>query len=164
MDRVQLEDYFRRYYSFIYRIAFVQLKSHSDAEDIAQEVFVRMIRYNPKFEDVQHEKAWIIKTCINLCKDLLKSKWHGVDIGFDNIEKKYFVLPNVEIDETLWLVMELDDKYKNVLYLFYYEDYSIKEIAKIMDIPENTVKTNLRRGREVLKQKILLYDRYVKRG
>ena len=67
-------------------------------------------------------------------------------------EKAYFHLPYMKEDDTLWAVMELPDRYRNCLYFFYYEDYSIKEIAHILDMPENTVKTNLKRGREALKQ------------
>lgn len=154
MTRQIFETYFREQYSLVYRVAFMQMKGHADAEDALQEVFVRLLKYQPMFENEEHEKAWFIRTTMNICKDILKSKWHSSTVGIDKIpecEKKYFHLPCVKEDETLWAVLELPEKYKSCLYFFYYEDYTIKEIAQIMKMPENTVKTNLKRGREMLK-------------
>lgn len=157
MTRQIFEIYFRKQYSLVYRVAFMQMKGHADAEDALQEVFVRLLKYQPQFENEEHEKAWFIRTTMNICKDILKSKWHSSTVSIDKIpecEKKYFNLPYVKEDETLWAVLELPEKYKSCLYFFYYEDYSIKEIAQIMKIPENTVKTNLKRGREMLKAEL----------
>ena len=154
MTRQIFETYFRKQYTLVYRIAFMQMKGHADAEDALQEVFLRLLKYQPQFESEEHEKAWFIRTTMNICKDILKSKWHSSTVSIEKIpesEKKYFHLPHVKEDETLWAVLELPEKYKSCLYFFYYEDYSIKEIAQIMKIPENTVKTNLKRGREMLK-------------
>lgn len=154
MTKEQLESYFKEYYALCYRIAFTQVKAHADAEDIVQEVFVKVLRYHPDFANKDHEKAWMIRTTINLCKDFNKSKWKNTTVGMEKVpeqERAYFHIPFLEEDETLWGVLELPEKYKDCLYLFYYEDYSIKEIAELLEKPENTVKTNLRRGREALK-------------
>lgn len=154
MTRQIFETYFRERYSLVYRVAFMQMKGHADAEDVLQEVFVRLLKYQPQFENEEHEKAWFIRTTMNICKDILKSKWHSSTVSIDRIpesEKKYFHLPYVKEDETIWTVLELPEKYKSCLYFFYYEDYSIKEIAELLKMPENTVKTNLKRGRELLK-------------
>ncbi len=151
----QLEGYFQIYYPACYRVAFSMLKNHADAEDIAQETLLRLFLYQPEFKNAEHEKAWMIRTAINLCKDLLKSKWHKTTVGIESVPEEgrlVFQAPYLEEDDTLWAVLELPDRYKNCLYLFYYEDYSIREIAEILEEPENTVKTNLRRGREALKQ------------
>ncbi|RAZ93233.1 sigma-70 family RNA polymerase sigma factor, partial [Klebsiella oxytoca] len=77
------ETYFKDQYSLVYRVAFMQMKSHADAEDAAQEVFVRLLRYEPQFEDAEHEKAWFIRTTVNLCKDILKSKWHSTTVSIE---------------------------------------------------------------------------------
>ncbi len=157
MTRQIFETYFKTYYSLIYRIAFMQLKGHADAEDAAQEVFLRLLKYQPVFENEEHERAWAIRATVNICKDIVKSKWHTTTVSLEKIpeqEKSYFTLPYSLEDETIWSIMELPEKYRNSLYFFYYEDYSIKEIAQILEIPENTVKTNLRRGREALKEKL----------
>lgn len=135
----------------------MQMKRHADAEDVSQEVFVRLLKYEPQFENKEHEKAWFIKTTVNLCRDIMKSKWNSTTVSIEKIpeqEKAYFRLPDTKEDETLWEVLELPGKYRDCLYFFYYEDYSIKEIAKILGMPENTVKTNLKRGREALKKRL----------
>ena len=129
----RLEQIFRDYYQLIYRVAFSQVKNHADAEDITQEVFLKIIRHDMRYQSMEHERAWIVRVTINLCRDLLKSKWH-------------------KTDDMMWAVLQLPEKYRNCLYLFYYEDYSIKEIAQSLEMPENTVKTNLKRGRQALKE------------
>lgn len=157
MTRQSFEAYFREQYSLVYRVAFMQMKRHADAEDVAQEVFVRLLKYKPQFESKEHEKAWFIKTTVNLCRDILKSKWNSTTVSIEKIpeqEKSYFHLPYMKEDETLWEVFALPEKYRDCLYFFYYEDYSIKEIAQILGMPENTVKTNLKRGREALKKRL----------
>lgn len=157
MTRQLFEAYFREQYSLVYRVAFLQMKRHADAEDAAQEVFMRLLKYQPQFENKEHEKAWFIKTTVNLCRDILKSKWNSTTVSLEKIpeqEKGYFHLSYMKEDETLWEVLELPEKYRDCLYFFYYEDYSIKEIAKLLGTPENTVKTNLRRGREALKKRL----------
>ncbi|MCM1087743.1 MAG: sigma-70 family RNA polymerase sigma factor [Muribaculaceae bacterium] len=154
MTRQLFETYFKERYALVYRIAFMHMKDHADAEDVLQEVFLRLLKYQPQFEGSEHEKAWFIRTTINICKDIIKSKWRSTTISIEKIpecEKIYFQLPYMKEDETLWAVLELPEKYRNCLYFFYYEGYSVKEIAGILKISENTVKTNLKRGREALK-------------
>jgi len=161
MRKEQLEYFFKAYYSLVFRVAFMELRSHADAEDVIQEVFIRLIRYNPEFEGAEHEKAWLIRTTINLCKDFLKSKWNQSTVSMDAIsgeELKFFKVPYVQQDDMVQNLFELPEKYRRALYLFYYEDYSIKEISDVLGIPEGTVKTNLKRGREELK-KILSKER-----
>lgn len=153
----RIEEYFRKYYKVCCRVAFTVVKNHADAEDMAMETLLRLLLYQPDFKSEEHEKAWTIRTVINLCRDLVKSKWHKTTVGIEaapQAEKSYQMAPFLETDDTLWILLELPEKYKDCLYLFYYEDYSIHEIAEILEKPENTVKTNLRRGREALKQKM----------
>ena len=157
MIQSQLETYFHKYYQVCSRVAFAMVKNRADAEDIAQEVLFRLFVYQPKFQGEEHEKAWMIRTAMNLSKDLLKSKWHTSTIGMEDVPKAqqpYFEEPFADGDDTLREVLELTGRYRDCLYLFYYEDYSVREIAGILEKPENTVKTNLRRGREALKQKL----------
>ncbi len=161
MKKEQIESYFFKYHSMLFRIAFAEVKSHADAEDIMQEVFIRLLRYEPEFKNLEHEKAWMIRTTLNLSKDFLKSKWRQTTTGLEKMpedEKVFMKLPYLEQDDMLWLVLSLQINYRQPLYLFYYEDYGVKEIADILEIPVNTVKTNLRRGREELK-KLLIKER-----
>ncbi len=157
MIQGQLEEYFRKYYQICFRVALMMMKNHADAEDVAQEVLLRLFLYQPEFQNAEHEKAWMVRTAINLCKDMLKSKWHTSTVGMDTVPdmgQPFFEAPFPEEDDTLEALSGLPERYRNCLYLFYYEDYSIREIAGILEEPENTVKTNLRRGREALKQKL----------
>ena len=144
-----------RHADTVRRICLLHLKNASDTEDVFQEVFLKYALSTVAFDSEEHEKAWLIRITINLCKDYQKSKWNNSTIGFEHIpesEKAYFKVPHVESDDTLWAVLELKENYRRPLYLFYYEDYSIKEIAALLHIPENTVKTNLKRGREQVKK------------
>ena len=123
-----------------------------------EEVLLRLLLYQPEFKNAEHEKAWMIRTAMNLSKDLLKSKWHTSTVGMEAMPKTgepYLQGVGLEIDDTLEAVLELSERYRDCLYLFYYEDYSIREIARILEVPQNTVKTNLKRGREALRQKLL---------
>ena len=70
MTNRELENYFKTYYAPCYRIAFTQMKTKSDAEDVVQEVFLRLLKYQPGFESLEHEKAWMIRTTLNLCRDV----------------------------------------------------------------------------------------------
>ena len=161
MKREEMEAYFRKYSSMLFRVAFAEVKSHADAEDIMQEAFIRLIKTDPDFKSEEHEKAWLVRTTLNLCKDFFKSKWQSSVTGFDGVpenEKAYMCIPYLEQDDTLWLVLSLRKQYRQSLYLFYYEDYGVREIAEALEIPVNTVKTNLRRGREELK-KLLIRER-----
>ena len=92
-----LERYFQKYYRVCCRVAFTLVKNHADAEDVAQEVLLRLLVCEPEFVNEEHEKAWIIRTAINLCKDLLKSKWHKSTVRLEaapEFERAYFqVLP-----------------------------------------------------------------------
>lgn len=147
-----------QYRDMLYRIAFSNMKSKADAEDAVQEAFFRYLKLKPEFENDSHERAWLIRVVINICYDLQKSAWFSKTVAFDEVPEKemeHFSLPYMEEDETLWKVMELPVRYRNSLYLFYYEDYSIKEIAQILEMEEGTVKTRLRRGRQMLKERIL---------
>ena len=150
----ELRTAIHRYADMIRKICFIHMKQESDVDDVFQSVFLKYAKQS-SFHDDEHEKAWLIRITINQCKDYQKNKWNNSTIGFEHIpesEKAYFKVPHVESDDTLWAVLELKENYRRPLYLFYYEDYSIKEIAALLHIPENTVKTNLKRGREQVKK------------
>lgn len=157
MQKGDIEYFFTRYYSMVFRVAYMEVKSKADADDITQEVFIRVLGKAPEFASEEHEKAWIIRVTINLCRDLLKSKWNRDTVGIDNINIYECVdfagIGNYD-NEVLSNLCLLDEKYRRPLYLFYYEDYSVREISELLAVPENTVKTNLRRGRKKLGEMI----------
>lgn len=146
-----IEEMLQKYSKMIIRIAAGQVNSMTDAEDIAQEVFVKLMTSAPDFENEVHEKAWMIRVTINLCKDYHKNAWN---------RKREYLNDNIparerEEEDGLWeTVKKLPSKYRNVLYLFYYEDYSINEIAAILKQKESTIGSWLHRARKLLKKEL----------
>lgn len=142
-----------RYADTVRRICFLHLKNYSDTEDIFQSVFLKYMLYNGTFCDKDHEKAWIIRVTINACKDLLKSFYHKNVVSLEDI---YDIedLPNIVDSEVFDSVTSLPKKYKDVVYLHYYEGYTALEISKMIGKKENTVYTLLSRARRLLKERL----------
>lgn len=144
-DRIQAS--LEKYSNMVIRIAFQNLKSMADAEDIAQEVFLKLLTCSPVFESDTHEKAWVIRVTVNLCRDFLKSAWFKRRTALNES------IPHKDKNtEVLDAVMRLPVKFRNVIYLHYYEDMSIAEIADILRQKENTVSSWLHRARKQLKE------------
>ena len=138
------------YSASILRFAYSYVKNRSDAEDIAQDVLVTFIQKAPVFENEAHEKSWIMKVTSNKCKDFLGSFWKKrmSDIPED------FASPVPKESSLLFYVFKLDEKYRTPVHLFYYEGYSIIEIAEITGKKPATVGTRLARARALLKSMI----------
>lgn len=139
-----------KYSSTIIRIAFTYVKNISDAEDIAQDVFLTCLQKNPVFESAEHEKAWLIRIAINKSKNHVKSGWFK---NKNALPDDLSYLPKEE-GEILQAVLQLEQKYRLPIHLYYYEGHSIKEIAEILHINSSTIGTRLARGRSLLKDKI----------
>lgn len=143
----EIIDIYNRNVDMIYRLSFAYLKNSEGAEDCVQDVFVNLLKSKKVFENVEHEKAWIIVTTINICKNKLKNFWNRrVIIG--EFERG---IP-FEIDDTLYTVMKLPTKYKEVVYLYYYEGYNSTQISKILKKPESTIRNHLSEARKKLKK------------
>ncbi len=135
----------------IYKICFMYMKSKQDAEDILQETFTKFIKQDKTFESDEHIKAWLIRTSSNLCKNQLKHWWRKrADID----DYKYLEDTNTKSNDILKEVLNLPTKYKNVIYLYYYEGYNSMEIAKILNIPNSTIRNHLSEARKILKIKL----------
>lgn len=138
------------YSASVLRFAYSYVKNHSDAEDIAQDVFITYIQKAPHFDHELKRKAWIMSVTCNKCKDYLKSGWKKRttslpdNLGFMPTEKSALLI----------YVLNLDEKYRIPIHLFYYEGYSIEEIAIITGNKPATVGTWLSRGRMLLKTMI----------
>ena len=132
----------------LYRIAVSYMRNAPDSEDALQECFVRYLRRGALFADPGHEKGWLILTIINICRDMLKSRARGHDCLEDHPE---LAAPPAETDDLLSAVFALPDRYKAPLYLYYYDGYTVKEIAEMLRLPVNTVKTRLARAKKQLK-------------
>lgn len=137
----------------IRRICFVHLKNYADVEDVFQEVFLKYILYKGEFASDAHEKAWLIRVAINACKDMLKSFFRKKVHSIEDVNVESFYLQEEE-KKLLDFVLQLPPKYKDVIYLFYYEGYTAVEIAKILKKKENTIYSWLSRARAQLKHEL----------
>lgn len=142
-----------RYADTVRRICFLHLKNYHDTEDIFQTVFLKYLLYDGEFENEEHEKAWIIRVAINACKDFLKSFYRRNIVPLEAAQN---IASNsgTEKSEVLEAVLSLPKKYKDTVYLFYYEGYNAAEISEIIKKKENTVYTLLSRARKLLKEKL----------
>ena len=138
-----------KYANMIYWVCFSYTKNAADAEDAVSDVFVKLLKSEVKFQNEEHEKAWLLRTAINLCKDSLKN-WRRRCVDIDECENLQSECP-IEPNETLAAVMELPDRYKDVVYLYYYEGYSVAEIAQILKRPQSSIKVHLHKARKILK-------------
>lgn len=136
----------------VFRTAFAYTKNKSDAEDVLQEVFLKLYTSERCFKDREEEKAWLLRVTINMCKNLLKSYWFSRRCE-ETVIKEEYPMDNEE-SELLEKLMSLPDKYRIVLHLYYYEEYSVNEIAQLTDTKPSTVQTRLQRGREKLRKKL----------
>lgn len=140
-----------QYADMVLRLCTVYLKNGSDAEDIFQTVFLKYALHTGVFESPEHEKAWLIRVTVNACKDLLKSFFRSRTISMAELTD---CAP--EITPEQYAVMEavwaLPKRYRDVIYLHFYEGYSAPEIAGILKRNSNTVYTHLRKGKELLRE------------
>lgn len=141
------------YSDTVKRICMVYLKNQFDTEDIFQTVFMKYVLYDGNFEDEKHEKAWIITVTINACKDFLRSFFRKNSVSLD---ETILIETDTKEDysEVFQAVLSLPKKYKDVVYLFYYEEYTAVEIAKMLNKNVNTIYTLLSRARSLLKEKL----------
>ena len=141
---------YRQYGEMLYRIAFVYLGNSHSAEDVLQDVFVTLFTNSLKFKSEEHRKAWLIRVTQNKCINYLKNPAHKMQ----DIEDVQLPAQNDDDDtrlDVLKQIIALPPKYKSVVILYYYNDFSVDEIAKILKIGKSAVKMRLKRSRELLK-------------
>ena len=139
-----------RYGNTVRRLCMMHLKNHADTEDIFQTVFLKYVLSSVSFESDEHEKAWLIRVTINACKDLLKSVFRSRTVSLDQLLDQPAPMPP-DHREVLEAVLALPKKYRDVVYLHYYEGYAVREIAALMQANPSTVQTWLMRARGQLK-------------
>ena len=140
----------QRYRDNLFAVAFNICKNAADADDVVQETFLQYYVTGQNFENEQHIRAWLIRVAINRAKNINHSFWreHKMPLE-DYMETLVFETPE---DETLFeTVMGLPEKYRIVIHLYYYEDYSVHEIASALKLTESNVKVRLARGRGMLR-------------
>ena len=143
-----ITDIYNRHVDMVYKICFILLKNTDDTEDAVQSIFTKIIEKNITFESIEHEKAWLIVSSKNHCKNLLRHWWKKI-IPFDN--NLHDSSLSDDTSSILELVLNLPDKYKLPIYLYYYEGYSTDDIANILSLNPSTLRSRLKKGRELLK-------------
>ncbi len=138
----------KTYSDSMLRAAYSVLKSTDDAEDAVQDAFLRLVQKRPQFKNSEHEKAWLLRVTINISKNMLKSA------ARNNLPVTEEIPCLDEKSELLAVVMSLPERYRTVIHLYYFEGYSIKEIAAVLKLPSATVGTRLARARNLLKGEI----------
>lgn len=141
------------YSDMIKRICFCHLKNSADTEDIFQSVFLKYLLYKGDFENEEHEKAWFIRVTVNTCKDHLNSLFRHPTMPLEMLAGEA-ASEETEDYEVLEAVLSLPAKYRNAIYLHYYEGYTAAEIAVILKSRENTIYSHLSRGRSMLKKRL----------
>ena len=149
-----IETVIQRYKGTVYSVALSYVSSRDDADDIFQEVFLIYFRTNPQFNDEEHRKAWLIRTTINCSKRVVDSTYRKRTVPMDEMEEESFELRTKEENAVYVALQALPEKYRTVLHLFYFEDMSIDMICKVLDLKASTVKVQLMRGREMMKEKL----------
>lgn len=146
----QIDYVLTEYSNMVYRLALSRTRNIADAEDIVQEVFLRLVNKKPNFENEEHRKAWLIRVTVNCSSKLLTSAWFRRTVPLEE-ELKF---ETKEKNDVYYAVMELPLKYRTVIHLYHYEDMSITQISEVLGIKESTVKSQLLRARQLLKTKL----------
>ena len=142
-----------QYSDMIRRLCMIHLKNYADTEDIFQTVFLKYVLSSVAFESREYEKAWFIRVTVNACKDLLKSFFRSRTVSLEEIMEQPAQL-STDDREVLEAVLSLPQKYKDVVYLHYYEGYTAPQISRILGKNKNTVYTLLTRSRQLLREKL----------
>ena len=139
----------RQYGPAVYRLAFARTGSRADAEDVMQEVFVRLLKVRPDFADREHAKAWLLRVAANCANDLFRAPWRRRE---EPLSETLSAPEGPEPGGVVEAVLALPPKYRTAVHLYYYEDLSVAEIAAILGKSEGAVKSRLFRARALLRE------------
>lgn len=154
--KISANELVEKYSDMVYRVAFSRTRNVEDARDITQDVFLKYLKYTKagnEFRDEEHRKAWLLKVAVNTGNTLVTSAWNRHRASIDEVPEVADSRSD-EKGEVYYAVMELPEKYRVVIHLFYFEELSIKQIAGVLKLSENNVKSRLHRAREALKDKL----------
>jgi RNA polymerase sigma-70 factor (ECF subfamily) len=148
----EIAEIYERHRLTVYRVCFAYMRNPADTEDAVQEAFYRLIKSGAPLTSEEHEKAWLIRTASNVCKNNLKHWWRRRENieDYENLQSG----GGVDTDGVLNAVLNLPDKYKTVVYLYYYEGYDSAEVAEILGKPPSTVRNYLHEARAILKREL----------
>lgn len=149
----EMAEAIQRYGDTVRRLCMVHLKNYADTEDIFQTVFLKYALTSVSFDSDEHEKAWLIRVTLNACKDLFKSIFRSRTVSLEELVEQPAQL-SADHREVLEAVLSLPARYRDVVYLHYYEEYTAPEIARILGKNVNTVYTRLTRAKGLLREKL----------
>ena len=145
----QFSEYAQKYIDTVYRVAFSMLRNPHDADDVTQDVFLKLYTARVEFQSEDHVKNWLMKVTVNACRNVFRMPWHRAEDIEEYAQTLGFESP--EQTDLFLAVNSLEQKYRIAVHLYYFEGYSVKEIGKILGVSENTVSTRLARARGKLK-------------
>jgi len=148
--REEITALYNRHIETVYRVCFSLMGNKSDAEDAAQAVFLKLMKKNIQFSDTEHEKAWLITAARNQCRDIHRQWWRKKVVALNQMDETISD-KTYEIGPVMDTLMQLPSKLRIVLYLHYYEGYKLSEIAGMLGLNINTVKTQIRTAKQQLK-------------
>ena len=140
----------RAYGDTVFRVAYHALGNRMDAEDVTQGVLLKLYRRDKPFDSDDHAKHWLLRVTVNDCRKLLRSPWRGKVVPLEDFDGP--ATPVDDHSDVLSAVMALGPKYRLCVYLYYFEAYSVREVAQILKTKESTIQTRLQRARDTLKQ------------
>lgn len=153
MEDEEYDRIVRNYMDVIYRVAVNYCKNQEDAQDVVQNTFMKLLHCEPEFLDEEHIRKWLIRVAVNECKSLWRTFWRRNVSSLEELQNE----PAFSVEEKsdlYYAVQKLPAKYRVVVHLYYYEDYSVREIADILKVKETTVQTRLMRARNKLKEQL----------
>ncbi len=142
------------YGNLLWRTGIMMLGEPQDVQDMIQEVLLKYMQKRPVFHDAEHEKAWLLRVAVNLCRDMLRLRSRRRYFPIDELEPEAVGSTDAESREILEEIAMLPQKWKSVLLLHYIEGYSLKEISEILDVSENAVKKRMQRVKEALRRRM----------
>ena len=142
------------YGNLLWRTGIMMLGEPQDVQDMIQEVLLKYMQKRPVFHDAEHEKAWLLRVAVNLCRDMLRLRSRRRYFPIDELEPEAVGSTDAESMEILEEIAMLPQKWKSVLLLHYIEGYSLKEISEILDVSENAVKKRMQRAKEALRRRM----------
>lgn len=142
-----------KYADMVYRLAIINTNGSPDIDDIFQNVFLKLFQHQDSIKSEEHMKAWLIRVTINECRSFMTSSWHKKKVSLESMPETAAPIAE-DFSDVTKAVLDLPEKYRDIIHLFYYEELSIKEIAGTLGLTEGAVKTRLRRGREFLREKL----------
>lgn len=150
----EILDSYEKYYEMIWRICLMQFGNSHDAYDATQETFIRLMNSSKSFRSGEHEKAWLIRVAVNYCKDVMKSSHRKREVALDTGKPPEAGMVPDEYAEVYETMMGLPKEYRLILYLHFYEGYTLKEIAGMMKINPSTLRSRFAKAKELMREYI----------